>query len=476
MQPSRYRLLILLLVTLPAVAFGQPTPRIGSDQVEFELGIHGAVVENSWNPLRLVLRDLPPVEFELRIDQGSLRSGSIPLVYTASIGSSRGLSVFEDEVFIPPWSSLSWTLRSADRTVASGSMDPRLRDRRPLTLLLSSEPGSWLAHLPAEARPQEVVAGELPATAAGYSGVAALIVDGTATAPTLESIVAAAAAGVAVILVEPLPGSHAALTELYGPAGSFQRLGAGWIVSTRREGVAPALARYQGFPMQGAAAALAGGREQLEGPDYNRVTIIAAGAVYALLVLLLLRFGGSAGIPAALVVAALAVVAGWLALRPAEAVLEEERTLVVSSGGLGLSLPTLAVRSLPGGEVEVNSQMRMSEQLAYSVSGGTTRLSLGRWQRQLLLGKPALTGGALAWFDDRLENRGTTLLRDVLVLGLGPQPPIEPGGLLAARPSEEMPSPEAYGDLLELLPPGTALANDGRRYLVALPAAPGDSL
>lgn len=464
-----------LLVLLSAVAFAQPADRYSADQVDFELGISGAVVENSWNQLRLVLRDLPPVEFDLRIDQGSLRSGSIPLVYSASIGSSRGLTVFEDEVFIPAWTSLTWSLRSADRTIASGSLDPRLRDDRPLTLLLSNEPGGWLASLPPTARALEVVAGELPQGAAAYSGVAALIVDGTATAPTLESVVRAATAGAVVILAGPLPPSHRALEQVYG-SGSVHRLGAGWIVSTGREGVGPALARYQGFPVQGAATALLSGGEEAEGPHLSRMTIVAAGALYSLAVLLLLRFGGPAGVSAALVVAALTAFAGWLVLRPEQAVLEEERTLVISTGGLGLSVPSLAIRSLPGGEVVVDAQMRLGERVAYEVGEGTTTLTLERWQRQLLLGKPAIANGSLRWSNGKLENQGPTTLRQVLVLGLGPQPPLEPGTVRDAAPSEELASPEAYGDLLELLPAGTAVAHDGSRYLVALPPHPGGSL
>lgn len=477
MQRGLAGLLTLLLAPLLATAVAQAPAASSGDLIEFELGIHGAVVADSWNPLRLVLRDLPPVEFELRVDQGSLRTGTIPLVYTASLGSSRGLAVFEDEVFIPPWTALSWTLKTAQKTLASGTLDPRLRDDRPLTLLLSREPGRWLGTLPAGARAQEVAAGELPREAAAYSGVAALLIDGTATAPGIEPVVAAAAAGAVVVLVDPLPNSHRELADLF-PAelGGRQRLGGGWLMRVPAEDVATALAGHSGFPLHSAALALLSDGEEVEGPSFPRIMVVAASAAYALLVLLLLRFGGQAGVPAALVVAVFTAIAGWLMLRPPEALVEQQRTLVVSTGGLGLSLPTLAVHSLPGGVVLLDSPMRLRERLAYSVGGDGTRLTLQRWQRQLFLGKPALTSGALVWLDGKLGNEGENELRDVLVLGLGPQPPLSPGARREAVASEETPQPEAYGDLLDLLPPGTAVANDGTRYLVALPAPEGSSL
>ena len=469
MQPGLVRLLLPLLAVCLGLALAQDGGGENfADKVEFELGIRGAVVENSWNPLRLVLRDLPPVEFELRIDQGTLRSGSIPLIYSANIDSSRGLTVFEDEVFIPPWSSLSWTLGTPQRTFASGTLDPRLRDNRALTLLLSDEPGRWLGSLPEGSRPQEVVAGELPRRAAAYSGVEALLIDGTTSPPTVESVVAAAAAGVVVVLVEPPPASHRPLSQL-SPSGSGTRIGAGWLITTGSSAVSEAFASHRGFAMQGAASALLAGQEAPAGPPYSRITMVSAGAIYALLVLLLLRFGGQAGIPAALVVAVLTALAGWLLLRPEQAIVEQQRTLIVSTGGLGLSLPTLAIRSLPGGEVRVPRPMRLSDQVPYNVGSNGTRLSLGRWQRQLLLGKPALASSVLVWLDGQLENRGERLLQDVLVLGWGPQPPLQPGAVYDVVASEEALLPQAYGDLLELLPPGTAVANDGERYLVALP-------
>ncbi|MEX2535834.1 MAG: hypothetical protein WD273_09590 [Trueperaceae bacterium] len=446
-------------------------------EIEFELGFRSAVVENAWNPLRLVVRDLPTVEFELRVDQGTLRSGSIPLTYFARVDTSRGITVFEDELFIPPWSSLSWTVRTGARTVASGTIDPRLRDERPLSLLLSATPGRWLASLPAGARPQEVAAGELSERAAAYSGVAALIIDGSASAPTLESIVTAAAAGAVVVLVEPLPTSHAALLELLTASpGGYERLGAGWIVSTPAEGVSQALSGHSGFPLEESLRALLTGEERAAPPALSRLTVVAAAALYALVVVLLLRFGGDAGIPSALLVGIMTATASWLLLRPDRPVIEQPRTVVVSAGGLGLAVPTLALRSLPGGETLVGQQMRSAEVLPYSLQGDGTRLTLGRWQRELLVGQPELALGELAWSGERLTNLGERVLRDVIVLGLGPQPPLRPGTERRPVASEETSLPPIYGELLALLPAGTAVANDGQHFFVALPAGMEDTL
>ncbi|MEX2540374.1 MAG: hypothetical protein WD314_01150 [Trueperaceae bacterium] len=460
--------LLLLASLAPAgsAAFAQ------SGGAQFELGMQGAVVAQAWNPLRLVLRDLPPVELEVVFDQGTLRSGPILTTYTASVAASRGVRVFEDELFVPDWRSIAWTVRSPDRTVASGTLNPRQRDSRPLTLLVSSVPGSWLPSLPDDARPHEMAASALPSSAAAYAGVHALLIDGTAAAPSVESVAAAAGAGVVVLLTEPLPATHSDLAELV-EAGPL-RLGAGWLVPVRSEQVGQALTSFAGFPVASLAGELAAAHPQELPPVLSRITITAAGALYALLVLVLLRFGGDAGLPAALVVAILAAGAGWSLLRPERPLLEESRAVVVAAGGLGVSLDTLALRSLPGGTVQLGRPMRLLGRSSFAVGTLGTRLPMARWQRAILTGRPVLATGSLGWEGELLVNRGERALTGVLVVGVGPQLPLAPDEERRAVPAEEGWLPESYTSLLSYLPEGTALASDGRRVLVALPPFGGE--
>lgn len=79
---------------------------------ELELGFGGAIVADAWNPLRLVLRDVGSVQLEVAIDRGTLRDGERWSVYRADLPGGSGLSVFEDELFVPVWRSLQWTVRS----------------------------------------------------------------------------------------------------------------------------------------------------------------------------------------------------------------------------------------------------------------------------------------------------------------------------------------------------------------------------
>jgi hypothetical protein len=468
-MPGRFVCVLtqLMAALLVSAAFAQ------SGRAEFALGFQGAVVADAWNPLRLVVRDLPPVELEVLIDRGSLRGGPVVTRYSVVIPASGGIRVFEDDLFVPAWRSLSWTVRTVDRTIASGTVDSRLRDTRPLTLLISAAPGRWLPLLPADARPHAVAPTALPASAAAYSGVRALLIDGTAAAPKPESLVAAAAAGAVVVLVGRLPDSHSELAALVADGPS--RLGAGWLLATGAGEAVEALYTADGYSLARLAEELASEADQGQPPALPRVSVAAALALYAVLMLALLRFGGSAGLPAALVVAVLTAVAGWTLLRPERALIDEDRTIVVSAGGIGLSLGTVALRSLPGGAVSVERPMRRLSLAPYSVGAASTQLDLGRWQRELLIGRPLLSTSALEVDGERLKNVGERTLTDVLVVGSGPQALLSPGAERSIESAEEGDLPPIYRALLPHLPNGAVLAREGGIVLVALPESGGAS-
>jgi hypothetical protein len=467
MHERRTRLLLIAVtLLLTAGAFAQPTG------VEFELGIGGALVEGAWNPLRLTVRDLPAAELELRLDQGSLRSGPIIQRYLMSVPASNGVAVFEDEVFLAPWRSFTWTLRSAGRAIASGGFDARSSDSRPLTLVLSAEPSRWLAAFPPETRLHEVGAARLPVRAASYSGVEGLLIDGTSHAPTVESVVTAAAAGVTVVVVTPLAPTHAHLAPLLSSAG--RRVGAGWLVSATAGEAAGLVTSRLGFPTLEAARLLLERDPPAKAPALSRFTLVSAGGIYTLLVVALLRFGGGAGVVTAGVAALLSAAAAWTVLRPEQPLVREATSLVVNAGGLGIAVDTLSVLSLPGGEVAVERPMRVNVPLPHTVTATGTTLVLNRWQREELVSRPVLTDGGLEWRGDRLHNSGPTLLEDVIVVGLGPQSTIPGGSSIEATMSEETVVPPAYQGLLELLPAGTALARAGGSLFIALPASGTD--
>ena len=213
---------LLATALLLAQALAQPP------SVRFELGHGGEFVTERWNPLRVTLRDIASVRLEIRVDQGSLREGEKPMVYRTLLPGGTGISVFEDDLYLPGWRRFSWSARAEGSTIASGSFDPKEKSVQPLDLLISSRPGRWRGQFEAEARTLEVPAGDLPERVAAYDGVRTLLIDGSAASPRLEAVAAAAAAGVRVVLLDPLPSGHREL-DVLAPEPA-QRLGTGWLL------------------------------------------------------------------------------------------------------------------------------------------------------------------------------------------------------------------------------------------------------
>lgn len=158
---SSARCLALLWALLAStVALGQ------APSARFSLGVAGQPVADAWNPLRLELRDAPPATLTLQIDQGTLRSGELPLTVSHAVRGGAGISVFETTVYLPRFARLAWRLATPDRVLASGSVEGREADARPLDLLLSNLPGSYRAAYATAygpgARLADVVASDLP--------------------------------------------------------------------------------------------------------------------------------------------------------------------------------------------------------------------------------------------------------------------------------------------------------------------------
>jgi len=383
------------------------------------------------------------------------------------------VTVFQDDLYVPTFRSLSWTLASGRSVLASGSLGAADADARPLQVVLSSSPGSWRSAFGADARLVDVAASDLPARAAAFDGVRTILLDGSAAAPRAESIAAAAAGGVQVLLAGALPASQAGLARL-AAAGSH-RLGAGAVMRVADDPatVRARLAAWKPQDRSGLVQALAADRLVRPPPTPGQPLVLSLAAAYALATLLALRFGGTPGLAAGLVLALVVSVAGWRLLRPASPELTASRTVLLGGGELALALKVDERLTLPSGVVSLGGAGRPLTALPYSVDDGTTHVELPRWHAVAVAVRPALRPAALRYQDGRLVNAGRTPLRGVYVLGLGRQPDLAAGAMRAPVSGEEGALPPPLARLAALLPRGTALAQAPETVWVALPSLAG---
>ena len=207
---------------------------LGQD-ARLELGFRGEMVVDHWNPLRLIRRDMGPATLTLEIDQGTLREGLVPVIYQVKLPSAQGLTVYEDDVYIPFWRSFVWKLADDTQVFASGSFDRQVVNTQSIDLVISKTPEIYLESL---GETQRIVQGDdlLPKRLAAFDGVNTLLLDGSLPMPSLEAISSAVAAGVNVLWVEgpaqAYPYDLLALLAPYSRSAS-----GGWLVdshSTRR--------------------------------------------------------------------------------------------------------------------------------------------------------------------------------------------------------------------------------------------------
>jgi hypothetical protein len=463
----RRRLALATLLAL-ILSAGTALAQTRAAAVTFELGFGGEVVAGAWNPLRVLVRDLPGATLEVWLDQGSLRQGVVPLTYRAELTGGTGLTQFEDDVYIPDWNALTWAVRSDGATVASGSLSGRRHlDARPIHLLLTQNPGSWRDLYGIEARLAEVPALGLPERSAAYDGVASLLIDGTAVAPRLSAVAAAATAGVDVYLVSELPASHNDLTLL--APNPQQRLGAGWLLRGEPRRSAVELPGALRVDVNALLQGLRSTDPDLGPEPLPQLFILAAAAAYSLLVLVLVRFAGTPGLLAGLGLAAVVSLASWRALRPAQPLERASVTLDVGGGDLAQRIGIEHLFSLPDGAVDLVGSYRPVHVRAFDIGPDGTALRLQRWQAETLVARPQLVPASLTWMGSDLINRGDTTLEELVVRGLGPQPPLAPGDRTAAIAGEERPLSPTMRALLDLVPVGSALAQVEGRYVLALP-------
>jgi hypothetical protein len=440
--------LIILWVTVVA-AWGW------AKDINFQLGFGGQIVADSWNPLQITMRDQPPAELVMTIDQGNLRVGERIVRYEAKLTGGTGLFIFTDDVYIPAWHSFTWKIRTPSAVLASGSFDRRTVDTRPVDLVVSRTPDSHHELFAKDARLAYPASTDLPTRAAAYSGVRTLLVDGSTAPPALEAVAAATAAGVNTVLLGPLPPSYQGLAQLTPTTShtTSQRLGAGWI---SRMFAGQTLPKMNSLDRPALLAAL--NTSLIQKPrSAPQLLIAAAVAVYLLASLLLIRFAGAPGLFAAFSLGLLLGLGAWSALRPNSASLSQTHSLSLEAGGLADVLRLRGVFSLPARTLTLPVAHPLDAEL-WTQKPESLSLHLARWSGVSLALRPTLRTATFRWRGGVLENGGEQRLFGVYVSGLGAQGTLSPGARLHPRQQDDTIAPARYAALLDHLPVGSALA------------------
>ena len=442
--------------------------------IQLEFGFANNIVANAWNPVQLRMRNQPAAELIIDIDQGSLLEGEQWLQYRRQLQGGSGLYIFEDVLYIPAWRSFTWTVRSNDVTLASGSVDRRRVDSRPLTLLSANDLGLYRELEPLDVRIVRLQNLQFLERSAAYDAVRHIILDGSSPPPRPQALVAAAAGGVHIALIEPLPESFAALRNV--AASPEQRLAAGWFVRGSREDVLAGLLRLAPSTVT---------RHQLEQTlnsadlayrpsNIGQWIMLAIAAAYAALLLLLLRFGSLPGLFTSLVLALLCSAVAWLSLRPADTLVMRTRSLHLGAGNLAQVLELRSVFSLPAQEVNLpvaafSLDSHGWRNQASSYDNSSMALIMGRWSTLTLALRPRLDSARLQWREGQLYNASNSALHDIYIIGQGWQGErsLEADNTLAPSSSDSDHVPYRYHGLLSQFPAGTALARQGEQIHLA---------
>lgn len=421
-----YNQVMPLLLLLLCLLLGGPAVR----GAELSLGFDGEVVAGRWNPFEFRSRDSADITLTVTVDQGDLRRGPLPAVHTWHIPGGTGLSVLEDDIFIPAWQSLTWTATDASRVLASGSFHPRDLDDRPLGVIVSTAAARHGDLLPAGTRSVPHPAANLPERLAAWDPVRFLIIDGSTAPPSASAVLAAAAAGADVLLLEPLPASFTDLLRLAG--GTVTRYGAGRLFLGAPDELRPLVAAG------GGARELVDG--QLDGlsvleprPPLRLSLLLPFAAGYALVALLLLRVAGLPGAAAALCLGAIGVAAGWPQLQQEPPRSVEHLEVRVSAGGLSRVVDTVAILDRQGGQLHLPDRFRPLRPEPYRTSDGQSDFLQDRWQLLHLAGRPVL---AEALSQDMATPAGDHPLTELFPAGTIVR---EAPGLMEIIPAEATP-------------------------------------
>lgn len=443
---------------------GGPIPGVRADaeaRAQVTIGIGGEVVAGAWNPVRVSTRDLPASTLVLSLDVGTLKSGEVPVDIEYALPGGGGVVVSERPLFIPPFRSLSWRIRSADRVVASGSLSSRRSDERRVLLVLQ-EPGRPLptdtSAVWPSTRAVEVGPSDLPSDPAAYGGVAGVLV--SHPSPPAEGLLAAAVAGAQVVFTEPLTFYSGAATGLLEGRTS-NRLGAG-SASTGGAGSEPTSSAVDSASLL--SAALGQPLVRLPSPAPRRVIVLAALA-YLVVVALMLRFGGAQGTSAALLLALLCGVAAWSYARPSAPQFEGRLAVGIVGGELALMTEAVEQATLPRATLPFPASASPFVPQEYSATEGGVDIPTAAWRQVVVRLPPRAVTAPFTVQDNAIRSRIGEGLSNSYVVGLGSQLDTPPGGLMRPVASEEgvfSPRTEAlYLSLVPLLPSGSVLTTTG---------------
>lgn len=334
--------LLCLCLGMPVAAQRQQASNNQRD-IQLELGVAGNIVTGHWNPLRITMRDQPASSLIIRMDVGNLREGERWLEYRAELSAGSGRFTFEDDIFIPEWRSLIWQVRSQSQhgtsaVLMTGSLSPQNRQDEKLDLIISSAAGRFPELLGAGTRAIEVSAQALPFRSAAYDGVARLlIVDSLEHAVSSKAILAAAVAGTQVaIRHDPnnaqsnAQGNAATLEPLQGiMPKAAQPLGAGWLLR---------LQTAKDWQEPWDKANFYAQVQQLYPLEFSRP--MAAGSVvialflYALLLLIMLRWLGDIGLLSAWLLALVLTPLSFFWLSNNRSNRQQQHSISIEAGGL----------------------------------------------------------------------------------------------------------------------------------------------
>ena len=424
---------------------------------KLELGFNGNIVANHWNPIKLTTRDEKSAKLVLNIDQGNLRDGSNIVSYSFAIPQSYGISIFENDIYIPKWQKFTWQLINDSEVLASGSFDRRFASPSKLSLIISANPSKWFRL--SDERAANVAANSLTKRLASYDGISKIIIDGTAPAPSLENLIAAATAGANVALIEPLPASHQDILAL--APDQLQSLGAGFITRSKSVIETPQVDFDKVF------GNFVSNNSITPPKSKPQIPIVAALSIFAVIVVVLMRLGQKAAILTTLSLSLIASILAWSYLMPKTFEIKKSQSIQIASGELAKEYKITSIFSLRGDQVSIDGSGYLLEHIPFNQVDETSQINIARWKDIKYSYKPTLSKALLVLGDNKIYNRSKFTLTDVYIKGLGFLADLPPGGS-TIQSQEDHKLPKLYEGIIGPLANGTAIARYANNVLIAL--------
>lgn len=439
-RAARLAAAVILAAGALGVASAAPEADVALLGASGRLGLGGGWWPGSWAALRLESSVPGEHRLTLATEEGTLRSGLIPV--TAELVVPDGPGTRSAELDVPMFGQRPARLTlegpAGSRTVMLQPFDETPR------LVVTDRPAAAVNGL--ALRPED-----LGGPAARWLSGGIMLVERAGLAPSVSSALSLVAGGVRLV---PPAGAGSTLGRLPpGPIG-LGAVGPGEVPTVLRlEEIARLLAPDVGQP----------------GRTHGRLAWWVAGALAAVLGAYSARRLAPAAAHAAGASAVLLGAFGAWALSPT-APEDREARLLVGAGGWGIETTLGARMRLTAGEVVLAPGARPLSRVAQAHHAGGTRVAAAAWSvtsdwtppRAVVVPLRVTAAGSLV-------NSGRDRLDSVAVVGSGQQEPL-PAGVTrpVIRAMSSLPYP--IQPLEELLPPGSAVArNAAGDWLIALP-------